>query len=500
MRQTAGALLAAALLAAALLRIPRLSERPMHGDEAIQAFQASELWKGGKVCYDPCAYHGPVLHYAVLPVLALSRASNLAETSENHFRIVPACFGIAVLGLVWLMAGGLNAGSRLPAAVAAFLLALSPSMAYYSRYFIQETLLVFFTGLTLAAGWKYAESGRKGWLYGAAVSAGAMLATKETAWLAFAAMAAALALTAPARLRVREMTGPALAGLGTAALLISGLLTHPENAVSALRAPFHYARLAASGGDHVHPWYYYIKLISYSRPGSGPAFSEAAILALAAAGAWFAFRGRAAKEKLPRFLAVYALILAVLYSAIPYKTPWCMLSFLYPLILLAGSGAVRLFEALPRRFPPRAAYILALSAAFAHLAWQAHRANFVYPSDRRNPYVYAHPVPDVIRLAKQIRRLAGFHPAGEAMPVAVIGADCWPLPWYLRSMTRVGYWQEPPPVLVQPVVVYSADAIPAITGRLRGPYEDFFYGLRPDRILKLCVKAGLWEKSLGRSK
>ena len=30
----------------------------------------------------------------------------------------------------------------------------------------------------------------------------------------------------------------------------------------------------------------------------------------------------------------------VVYSAIPYKTPWCLLGFLHGMILLAGVGAV----------------------------------------------------------------------------------------------------------------------------------------------------------------
>ncbi len=45
------------------------------------------------------------------------------------------------------------------------------------------------------------------------------------------------------------------------------------------------------------------------------------------------------EECFPRFLAFYTLVLTGLYAIIPYKTPWCMLSFLDGMILLAGVGA-----------------------------------------------------------------------------------------------------------------------------------------------------------------
>ena len=35
-------------------------------------------------------------------------------------------------------------------------------------------------------------------------------------------------------------------------------------------------------------------------------------------------------------------------------------------------------------------------------------------------------------------------PAVTLEPVAVIGSDYWPLPWYLRAFDQIGYWQKPP--------------------------------------------------------
>ena len=53
-------------------------------------------------------------------------------------------------------------------------------MVFYSRYYIHEMLLVFFTALAAMAWWRYGQSGRFGWCALAGVGLGLMWATKET--------------------------------------------------------------------------------------------------------------------------------------------------------------------------------------------------------------------------------------------------------------------------------------------------------------------------------
>jgi hypothetical protein len=49
----------------------------------------------------------------------------------------------------------------------------------------------------------------------------------------------------------------------------------------------------------------------------------------------------ASDESFPRFLAIYALVTFVAYSAIGYKTPWCLMAMIWPLFLLFGMGVDR---------------------------------------------------------------------------------------------------------------------------------------------------------------
>ena len=184
----------AALTAALLLRLPELGVRPMHGDEAVHAFKFAELWERGVYRYDPNEYHGPTLYYAALPTVWLSGRHHFGEMQEADFRLATALIGAAMAPLVLLLSDGLG---RRAAAAAALLTAVSPAFVFYSRYFIQEVPLAFFTLAAIACSWRYRQSGRTGWLVAAAAAAGLMIATKETALLTFfAAGLAALVVRA----------------------------------------------------------------------------------------------------------------------------------------------------------------------------------------------------------------------------------------------------------------------------------------------------------------
>ena len=137
----AAAMLAILVLAAAF-RLPRLAQRPMHADEANQAVKTGRLYETGKYEYDTTDHHGPSLYCLTLPSLWVSGARDLASSQEVAYRIVPVIFGLGLIPLLLLVADGLGR----PAVLAAALLtAISPAFVFYSRYYIQETLLVFFT-------------------------------------------------------------------------------------------------------------------------------------------------------------------------------------------------------------------------------------------------------------------------------------------------------------------------------------------------------------------
>ena len=571
--RSARAILAAWVIAitlALLVRLPGLERRPMHVDEAVHALKFQELWERGRYVYDPDEYHGPTLYYATLPLAWLSGAASFADTTERLYRLTPALFGAGIVALLWLLRDGLG---RAPVVYAALLTALAPLPAYYSRYYIQETLLVFFTVLALAAGWRYVRAAGLGttdrgrprlheepnraascaearrtrrsdatgpraptaalaWAALTALAVGLMHATKETFVITLGAWGLALGvnrvwLRRPAsrraasgqrsrRATLGEHSGPEVAGarhvwrpylrpapllLGaaiaglTSFTLYSAFFTNPVGPLDSIRTYATYLDRASGHGLHNHPWDYYLRLLAYTHYPPAPVWTHGLILVLALLGAAAALRGRGVGDgylPLLRFLAVSTLLLGVSYSAIPYKTPWSILTFVQCAILLAGVGADVLLRA-ARNPWARGAVAAVLLAGCGHLLAQTAWANGRYAADNRNPLAYAHATSGVVRLGKWAEKLARVHPDGHAMLIKVMTPDYWPLPWYLRRFSRVGYWDAPPEDADAALIITKPELIDEVRRGCAGDYVFSHYGVRPSVTLVAGVRRDLFE-------
>lgn len=508
-RWVALALLAALALGAGL-RLARLERRPLHNDEAVNAIKTGELWNTGRYVYDPNEHHGPTLYYAAAAFNRLTRAPDFNDFSVARFRVVTVLFGLGMILLLPLIADGLG---RRGTAWAALLTALSPAMVYYSRYYIHEMLLVFAALLALGGAWRYWRARKVAWAVVAGVGLGLMQATKETFVLSWAAAVFALALNlawnryvdasaAPRRappLDRRHLAAGLGAWLVVVVVLFTSFFTNAGGPLDSIRTYFPWLQRVGGDSPHLHPWNFYLHRLLWFDPGKGPPSTEGLIVALALLGAYAGFDrkhlGRA-DANLVRFLALYTLALAGIYSLIAYKTPWCLLGFWHTAILLAGVGTAVLWRKLR---PPalRAGVGILLVAGVAHLGWQAWQAAVVYGADRRNPYVYAHTSPDVQRLVQTIEKLAQSHPAGKQMLIKVVApeSDYWPLPYHLRNFSHVGWWQALPEDPYAPVMIVAA----GLNARLDEKKTHLMVGyfeLRPEVFLELYVELELWKKYL----
>src|SRR6185437_13330055 len=104
--------------------------------------------------------------------------------------------------------------------------------------------------------------------------------------------------------------------------------------------------------------------------------SEVVIFVLALVGMLAGFWRKGVNEwnsSFVRFLSFFTITLTAIYSILPYKTPWCLLSFWLGFSLLAGVGASVLITA--ARFQwARVVTCLALATGAAQLgaqAWQS---------------------------------------------------------------------------------------------------------------------------------
>ncbi len=149
---------AAVMTVAALLRLYMPELNPLHHDEGVNGFFLTALLRQGKYVYDPANYHGPSLYYITLPFVAIFGLKTFV------IRLVPILFG---LGTVWLVLCLRRYIGAIGALVAAALIAVSPGAVYNSRYFIHESLFLFFTlGIVVAALWFYDRCRPRKWAIG----------------------------------------------------------------------------------------------------------------------------------------------------------------------------------------------------------------------------------------------------------------------------------------------------------------------------------------------
>ena len=519
----------AATIVALALRLPRLEQRPMHGDEAVHAIKFGELLEEGVYEYNPDEYHGPTLNYLTLIQDGLTGAENLMQVSEFTLRIVPVFFGVCLVLLLLLMINSLGKGAAVYAGV---LTAISPAMVFYSRYYIQEMLLVCFTFGAIVSGYRYTQKKNIAWALLTGAFLGLTYATKETCIIVFGSLFLAVLITILTDRRKSSLANAAkavkpshlIAGLAAgviiSALFFSSFFSNPGGILDSIRTYATYFNRAGGGNLHLHPWHYYLKMLIYSRYGGGPIWTEAIIVFLAAVGFIAAMlrKGPASVNiQLLRFIAFYTLILTVIYSAIPYKTPWCVLGFLHGMILLAGVGAVVLVRLLPNVLP-RLIILCLLFDTSAHLTWQAYRCNYRYYADSRNPYVYAHPTTDVFTVVQRVEEMARAmekmnqeNPDKVKMHIQVIcpGKDYWPLPWYFRRFEKgiIDWWdQADVNTPSAPLIIASPEVEAALTNKLYNltPTKDrqmylflfdkpYYMWLRPKIKLLGFVRTDVWN-------
>ncbi len=132
----------------------------------------------------------------------------------------------------------------------------------------------------------------------------------------------------------------------------------------------------------------------------------------------------------------------------------------------------------------------------------------MYYDDPANPYVYSHPTNDVKLVARIVKDVIQGSPEGSTMPVQVVcpGDDYWPLPWYLRSLPNVGWWNAVAEDFVPTrLILASPEVEPALLLKLyerpspgKGPLYVPLFGrpmiLRPGKEIRGYVTLDLWEQ------
>jgi uncharacterized protein (TIGR03663 family) len=459
------------------VRLPRLGERPMHTDESINAYIIGELLDGESFHYDPQDRHGPALAAETLPMVKLLGAKNFADLTESQLRLVPVLTGAAT---VLLFGAGVEMFGFIACLVAALLCAFAPLSVYYSRYFIHETLFVFATLGLILSGWCMVQ--KKSLLSATLVGfcAAVMLACKETAVIHFFALAVSLLVgwfyfgtPTSGALFFKIIFTVTVVFIFTAILLFTWFGRNWSVFSDLLQAiPSFAAR--AGGEGHQKPFWYYAGLLVGG-------WSGAVIFGLATLGIFCAL-----KSGRRLLLVIYTLLIAVIYSAIPYKTPWLALNLWLPLVFLAGFALEWIWFA-TTKFYNRVLIIIFIGLLWVLIGHDTQQRVFVNPADEKNPYAYAHTGEDLLRLPDRLEELAQQNRMQNPR-IAVIAADAWPLPWYLRKFSQVGFWQPGQETGAADFFITTTD----VSGNLAEQLKDLrpeYFGVRPNVLVILWSPA-----------
>jgi uncharacterized protein (TIGR03663 family) len=468
------------------IRLPKLDARPMHTDEAVNAYIVGQLLAKEAFIYDPQDRHGPALAALALPIVRMQGARSFSELTESELRLVPIVAGTVT---ILLFGAAVEMFGFVPSLLAAILFAVAPLPVYYDRYFIHESLFCMAAFGLILSGWRASQtpSARQAALAGAC--AALMLACKETALLHFLALGAAAVVF---RFKNAHGTGQMRSGqrktILIAALsflvLSTALFTWFGRNWKALPALFHAAPdllARAAGQGHAKPFWYFGWLLSGG-------WSGGLLVAFACFGLFLIFRRHHASPY--QWLAYYGLLIAVIYSLIPYKTPWLALNLWLPLTLCAATAVESFWQWSIARFRQRAtvpAFCILAALMGALIAHDTRQRVYLNPADESNPYAYAQTSEDILGLPRELADLARLN--GMATPrIAVIAADPWPLPWYLRHFSEVGFWQPGQQAKEADFYLTSTEAADQYADQLKN-FRPEFFGVRPGVLILLWSPA-----------
>ena len=492
-------MLAGIWVLALILRTVLPENRPFHVDEAVNSLVTGRLLAEGTYQYDPGAYHGPVLYYLTWPLAKFAGARKLADLNEGLLRLLPALAGSLLVLIVLALRRFITPVSAL---ISSFLMALSPMLVYYSRYYIHEMLVVIFTTGIFVFGYRYIRTRRISDVIIAGLLTGLLISTKETWVIIIFVTALSFFLTfpeefRPPRFRLKHVLAFLGAILLPVILFYTSFFSNPRGLYGLTDFMDNY--LIRAGGEqiHRHPVYYYFRTMFFN----GIFLPEAGILIIAIAGLWL----RRA-EKFPdllRLTGLIAVILFLIFSLIPYKTPWNTASVIPPLTLFAAlliSGNSRKNLNLTSRLVVAAGSVL-LCVNMILLA-------FVFPAGSSNPYAYAQSGGDMIHISRKLDALLQEIDMPDTLKIAVIAEQhaYWPLPWYLRHWQNVGWWDHIPDNFYRMDILLITDSLePELSRRLytdvpvaeRNMYVYLFdrpMALYPGNDIAGLIKYRLWER------
>lgn len=177
------------------------------------------------------------------------------------------------------------------------------------------------------------------------------------------------------------------------------------------------------GAGHEKPFYYYtLLLLRYEWP----------IFILSLFGLFYSYRS---KDIFSLNISLLFLLNFIIYSLIPYKTPWLIINITVPMCLLAAIGLKNIkFNELKKNF--KTLFFILILIGFAYLLYFSINLNFIKPWQSDNKFAYVHTDKNILGMVEMINKNYK-----DTSGILMVSDEYWPLPFYLHGK-NVSYSQD----------------------------------------------------------
>jgi uncharacterized protein (TIGR03663 family) len=482
------------LLLAALVRIAYLDIKPPHFDEGINGWFCDQMARTGYYAYDPTNYHGP-LHFYVLFV-------SLKLLGRNLWALRLPVVLASLIAIFWIFLFR-PFFSRTICYLAALGMAISPGFIFYDRYSIHESWMVLFLIVTFWGILGIASSREPRYFWGFLMGLTGMILTKETYIIHLAAFAAAgclaliwsrLAKKTPLNRPSRRLPGLHIAAaifVGAALIIFfySGNFRNWNGLAGLYQTFLPWTKTGIDAAGHGKPDFDLFPLFPpflAGVPGLG-GFANLKLnwywVRLMLDYEWFALAGLLFSvpfvfggQPALRYLAIYGLGVLFAYSIVPYKTPWCSISIVWPFLFL-GAAAIE-FIAQGNRLVT----VLVAGSLFAPEAWKSYNLNLVNYDNPKERYVYVQTVREYHKFVDPILAKAAKDPASARdLSGLILLSSYFPIPWILGDFPNIGYYTKNdgwPEKLDSDFIAVEADKADELEKRLKDRYFTADFHLR----------------------
>lgn len=463
----------AILLLAAALRLTALGLKAPHFDEGVNGWFADRLRETGTFVYTADNFHGPWHFYTVF------LSQELLGRNVWSLRLPAVIASLLSLPALFLFARWFGRPAIRWAALA---FAVSPACVFYGRYSIHEPWFVLMTMLfTWGVCALWIERSRAG-LWAIALGLTGMILNKETyvihggalllatgvflIWKSFSPVRPPLLRATKRHWTRGEGWVVAMVSVFLFVFFYSGNFSNPSGLLGPLEAMAAWAKTGIAANGHEKATYELAPFVNYYWLALLVRYEWPALLGL-----MWSVRYAGPAPAVPRLLAIFSAGTLLAYSLVPYKTPWCMISLIWPLFLFFGA----LMMAMRRPWNVILGSILLISSLGMSL-----RLNFYEYENDAEPYVYVQTYRSLETLTAPLLKLAKTDPRHVMTSGAIYLESYYPLPWVLGDFPNIGYYDGKIPEQLPTAdfhVIESAKA-DALRAKLGTTFEERRFHLR----------------------